>query len=70
MAHKELIEFVWGHIIHIFGIPQTLTMDQGSSLMSHQFREFAESLRIKLMNSSSYYAQANGQAESSNRTLI
>jgi transposase InsO family protein len=70
MAHKELIEFVWGHIIHIFGIPQTLMMDQGSSLMSHQFREFAESLRIKLMNSSPYYAQANGQAESSNRTLI
>jgi transposase InsO family protein len=38
--------------------------------MSHQFKEFAESLRIKLLNSSPYYAQANGQAESSNKTLI
>ena len=38
--------------------------------MSHQFREFAESFRIKLLNSSPYYAQANGQAESSNKTLI
>jgi hypothetical protein len=26
--------------------------------------------RIKLLNSSPYYAQANGQTESSNRTLI
>jgi hypothetical protein len=38
--------------------------------MSHQFRDFAESLKIKLMNSSPYYAQANGQAESSNRRMI
>jgi hypothetical protein len=45
-------------------------MDQGSSLMSHQVREFAESLKIKLLSSSLYYARANGQAESSNKTLI
>jgi transposase InsO family protein len=45
-------------------------MDQGSSFMSHQVRDFAESLKIKLLISSPYYAQANGQAESSNKTLI
>jgi cell wall assembly regulator SMI1 len=33
-------------------------------------REFAEPYKIKLLNSSPYYAQANGQAESSNKTLI
>ena len=33
-------------------------------------RAFAESYKIKLLNSSPYYAQANGQAESSNKTLI
>jgi hypothetical protein len=38
--------------------------------MSHQFREFVESMKIKLMNSSLYYAQANGQAESRNKVLI
>jgi hypothetical protein len=36
----------------------------------HQFKEFADSLRIKLLNSSPYYAQANGQAEASNKILI
>jgi hypothetical protein len=38
--------------------------------MSHQFREFAESMKIKLLNSSPYYAQANGQAKASNKVLI
>jgi hypothetical protein len=38
--------------------------------MSHQVREFAESLKIKLLSSSPYYAEANGQAKSSNKTLI
>ena len=38
--------------------------------MSKEVREFIELYRIKLLNLSPYYAQANGQAESSNRTLI
>jgi hypothetical protein len=58
------------YIIYRFGVPQTLTTNQGSSFMSHQFREFAESMKIKLLNSSPYYAQANSQAEASNKVLI
>jgi hypothetical protein len=38
--------------------------------MSRQFKDFASSLRIKLLNSSPYYAQANGQDEASNKILI
>jgi hypothetical protein len=67
---KEAIHFISKHIIHRFGMLQTLTMYQGLSFMSHQVREFTESLKIKLLSSSSYYAQANGQTESSNNTLI
>jgi hypothetical protein len=63
MMHKEVIHFISEHIIHRFGIPQTLTTDQGSSFMSHQVCEFAKSLKIKLLSSSPYYAQANSQAE-------
>jgi transposase InsO family protein len=69
MTHREVIEFITEHIIHRFAIPQTL-IDQWASFMSKEVREFAELYRIKLHNSSPYYAQANGQAESSNRTLI
>jgi hypothetical protein len=38
--------------------------------MSYQVYEFVESLKIKLLSSSPYYAQANGQVKSSNKTLI
>jgi transposase InsO family protein len=70
MTHKNVIHFIFEHIVHKFGIPQTLTTDQGSSFMSYQLHEFAMSLKIKLLSSSPYYTQANGQAESSNKTLI
>jgi hypothetical protein len=38
--------------------------------MLKEVHEFVESYKIKLLNLSPYYAQANGQTESSNRTLI
>ena len=60
MTHWEVIEFITEHIIHTFGIPQTLTTDQDSSFISKEVREFSESYKIKILNSSPYYAQANG----------
>jgi hypothetical protein len=42
--------------------------DQGTSFVSGQVREFIEAYKIKFLNSSPYYAQANGQAEPSNNT--
>ena len=70
MTHREVIEFITEHIIYRFSIPQTLTMDQSLSFISREVREFAECYKIKILNSSPYYAQANGQAESSNKILI
>jgi hypothetical protein len=70
MTHREVISFVQEHIIYPFRVPQTLTTDHGPSFMSHQFREFTESMKIKLLSSSPYYAQANGQAEASNNVMI
>ena len=35
-----------------------------------EFGDFAASMGIKLLNSSPYYAQANGQAEASNQIMI
>jgi hypothetical protein len=65
-----MVEFVKENIIYRFGIPQTITTDQGTQLTSLEFREFAESMGIKLLNFSPYYAQANGQAEASNKIMI
>jgi hypothetical protein len=70
MTQKEVIEFITEHIIHRFSIPQTLMTDQGTSFVSGQVREFIECYKIRLLSSSPYYAQASGQAKSSNMTLI
>jgi hypothetical protein len=37
MTHREVIEFITEHIIHRFGIPQTLTTDQGTSLCQKRY---------------------------------
>jgi transposase InsO family protein len=70
VASKDVINFVKEHIIHRFGIPQTITTDGGSFFISEKFRKFATDMGIKLIRSSPYYAQANGQAEASNQSLI
>jgi transposase InsO family protein len=70
MTHRDVINFVLEHIVYRFGILQTLTMDQGPSFMARQFKEFASSLGINLLNYFPYYAQDNGLAEASNKTLI
>nr|AAK92596.1 Putative retroelement [Oryza sativa Japonica Group] len=66
----DATQFVQEYIIYRFGIPRTITTDQGSIFVSDEFVQFADSMGIKLLNSSPYYAQDNGQAEASNKSLI
>nr|ABA98766.1 retrotransposon protein, putative, unclassified [Oryza sativa Japonica Group] len=66
----DAIQFVKEHIIYRFGIPQTITIDQGSIFVSDEFVQFADSMGIQLLNFSPYCAQANGQAKASNKSLI
>ena len=70
VTSKYMIDFVREHIVYRFGIPQTITTDQGTMFTSEEFRYFAVGMGIKLLNSSPYYAQANGQAEASNQMMI
>jgi hypothetical protein len=46
MTHREVIEFITGHIIHRFGIPQTLTTDQGTSFILKEVREGLDSASL------------------------
>jgi hypothetical protein len=70
VTSKDVINFIKEHVIHRFGIPQTITTDGGSVFISEEFRKFVADLGIKLIRSSPYYAQANGQAEASNQSPI
>jgi transposase InsO family protein len=66
VASKDVINFVKEHVIHRFRIPQIITTDAGSVFILEEFKKFAANMGIKLIRSSPYYAQANGQAEASN----
>jgi hypothetical protein len=57
---KDVVNFIKKHVIHRFGIPQTITTEGGSVFISEEFRKSATDMGIKLIRSSPYYAQANG----------
>jgi transposase InsO family protein len=70
VTSKDVVNFIKEHVIHRFGISQTITTDGGLVFISEEFRKFAADVGIKLIRSSPYNAQANGQAEASNQSLI
>jgi transposase InsO family protein len=70
VTSNDVINFIKEHVIHRFRIPQTITTDGGSVFISEEFRKFTADMGIKLIRSSPYYEQANGQAEASNQSLI
>jgi hypothetical protein len=70
VTSKDVINFIKEHVIHRFEISQTITADGGPVFISEEFRKFATDMGIKLIRSSPYYAQANGQVKASNQSLI
>ncbi|XP_020978017.1 uncharacterized protein LOC107636143 [Arachis ipaensis] len=67
---NEVIDFIKEYIIHQFGIPQTLSTDQGTMFTGQRIKNFAASRNINMVTSTLYYAQANGQVEAANKILI
>ena len=67
---KDVIQFIKKHIIHRFGIPQSITTDQGTMFTGDEMTYFAKDYGIQLIKSTPFYAQENGQAEASNKVLI
>ncbi|XP_050156278.1 uncharacterized protein LOC126630208 [Malus sylvestris] len=66
-AVKKFIEI---KILHIYGVPETIVIDHGLSFISKKVEEFASKFKIKMIQSSRYYPQSNGQAEASNKILV
>ena len=50
-------------IIHGFGLPQTITADQGTPFTKDKVLEVAYEYGFSIINSTPYYAQANCQVE-------
>ncbi|CAJ2657404.1 unnamed protein product [Trifolium pratense] len=67
---ETVINFIQNHIIYRFGLPETITTDQGTVFVGRKMQDFAEQSCFKLMTSTPYYAQANGQVEAANKVII
>ncbi|GKV41675.1 hypothetical protein SLEP1_g49174 [Rubroshorea leprosula] len=67
---SDVIKFIKEDIIHRFGLSETITTNQGIVFVSHQVEAFAKKMSFRLLNFPPHYAQANGQAEASNKVVI
>lgn len=64
-----MIDFVEENIVHRFSLPKTIMVDEGPVFTGEQFMEYARKCGIGLLHLTSYYAQANIQAETSNKSI-
>lgn len=67
---EAVIEFIQKHIVYRFGIPETIATDQGSMFIGQKMQEFAGEAGFRLVTSTPYYAQTNGQVEAANKVII
>ncbi|XP_050914993.1 uncharacterized protein LOC127129936 [Lathyrus oleraceus] len=67
---ETVIEFIQKHIVYRFGIPETITTDQGSVFVGQKMQEFAGKTGFRLVTSTPYYAKENGQVEEANKVII
>ncbi|XP_028058011.1 uncharacterized protein LOC114261894 [Camellia sinensis] len=54
-----MIDFIKKYIVHRFGLPRTITVDQETVFNGDEVMEFSRAHEIQMLNSSPYYAQAN-----------
>ncbi|XP_021816121.1 uncharacterized protein LOC110758551 [Prunus avium] len=69
ISSAQVVKFFENHIVHRFGIPETITADNGPVFASAETREYTEKMGIKLVHSTPYYPQSNRQAEASNKVI-
>ncbi|CAL2265839.1 unnamed protein product [Prunus armeniaca] len=69
ISSTQVVKFFENHIVHRFGIPETITADNGPVFASAETREYAERIGIKLVHSTPCYPQSNRQAEASNKVI-
>jgi hypothetical protein len=67
---KEIIKFLKANILSRFGVPDKFIIDNGSIFIGSKFTEFCGEYGIIMSQSSNYYPQGNGLAESINKKLV
>ncbi|XP_050229570.1 uncharacterized protein LOC126678718 [Mercurialis annua] len=68
-SQESVIKFFKEYIILRHGLPETITTDQGTMFTGGEITDYAKEMGFKLIRSTPYYAQANGQAEATNKAI-
>jgi len=68
-TEQTVVNFLFEEIFVRFGVPREIVTDQGAQFTSKLVQEIAEKYKIKHRKSTPYHPQANGQVESTNKTL-
>ncbi|KAM1122695.1 hypothetical protein ACFX19_004266 [Malus domestica] len=63
-------KFIETKILHRFRVPEVIVTNRGPSFIAKEVEEFADKFKIKMVQSSPYYPQSNGQAKASNKILV
>ena len=70
ITSESVKKFFWQNIIYRFGVPRTLTVDNGKQLDSDKFKEFCKSIGTKIAFASVYHLESNGAVERANRVIF
>jgi transposase InsO family protein len=66
---KKYVEIYLDQIIRLHGIPKTIISDPGAQFIAHFLEQLQQSLGTKLIRSSAYHPQTDGQTERINQIL-
>ena len=66
---KKYAEIYLDQIVRLHGVPKTIISDRGAQFIAHFWEQLQESLGTKLIRSSAYHPQTDGQTKRINQIL-
>jgi transposase InsO family protein len=66
---KQYAEIYLDQIVRLHGVPKTIISDRGAQFIDHFWEQLQHSLGTKLIQSSAYHPQTDGQTERINQIL-
>ncbi|XP_012833996.1 PREDICTED: uncharacterized protein LOC105954857 [Erythranthe guttata] len=70
ITEDEVMHFIWKYICCRFGLPRSLVSDNGTQFNGKKIRAWCEEMKITQKFVAVAHPQANGQVESTNRTIV